>query len=239
MSFIRTQIEAQDIEDNEGNPANQVLVTDGDGGFTLSAGGGHQTGTIVIYDEDTFVGVFDEVRFIGAGVSVFNSGSYAAVAVTGSAAAPASNGSGSIACLVYFTGGYMSLRTYTANSTWETDIYATGSITVDRECDIEIDLDINFGSNNSSWEYYLFRLLFDGVAQEPNGNNWGRQQNVGKQANERWQQHQSWYIENVASGTHVFVHQNQDGGSGNDRNIYRTLLMARAWLGGTKWVDFD
>lgn len=46
-----------------------------------SGGGGHQTGTIVVYDEDTFVGVFEEMRFIGGGVNAYNSGSYAAISI--------------------------------------------------------------------------------------------------------------------------------------------------------------
>jgi len=48
-----------------------------------SGGGGHETGTVVIYDEDTFLGVFEEVRFKGAGVNAYNSGSYAAVSIPG------------------------------------------------------------------------------------------------------------------------------------------------------------
>ena len=45
------------------------------------------TGSVVVYDEDTFVGLFEELRFIGAGVEVFNSGSYAAISIPAGAAA--------------------------------------------------------------------------------------------------------------------------------------------------------
>lgn len=48
-----------------------------------AGGGGHETGTIVIYDENTFLGVFEEMRFLGAGVDAYNSGSYAAISIPG------------------------------------------------------------------------------------------------------------------------------------------------------------
>jgi hypothetical protein len=46
-----------------------------------SGGGGHETGTVVIYNEDTFLGVFEEMRFKGAGVDAYNSGTYAAISI--------------------------------------------------------------------------------------------------------------------------------------------------------------
>jgi hypothetical protein len=52
-----------------------VLVT------SVEGGGGHLTGTVVVYEEDTFLGVFEEMRFIGDGVTALNSGSYAAVSI--------------------------------------------------------------------------------------------------------------------------------------------------------------
>lgn len=237
MPFIRTKAQVSDLRDDEGNPADLVMVTDGAGGYTLGEGGGHATGTLVIYDEDTFIGVFSEIRFIGAGVQVFNSGTYAAIAITGSAAAPGGNGSGSFPTLAWATGSYLSSRTFTQNNTWETDIYTTGSFTVDRTTDVYIEVNIGFMSNNSNWEYYLFRMLVDGAAITPTAK-WGRQQNVGKQSNEQWFQHHG-YITSVASGTHTFVMQNMDINSGNDRIILRSSYHVRAWLGGTKWIDFD
>jgi hypothetical protein len=53
---------------------------------SVEGGGGHLTGTVVVYDEGDFLGVFEEMRFIGDGVNAYNSGSYVAVAITGSAA---------------------------------------------------------------------------------------------------------------------------------------------------------
>lgn len=52
---------------------------------SVTGGGGHLTGTVVVYEEDTFLGVFEEMRFIGDGVTALNSGSYAAIAITGTA----------------------------------------------------------------------------------------------------------------------------------------------------------
>ncbi|KKM64579.1 hypothetical protein LCGC14_1499940, partial [marine sediment metagenome] len=41
------------------------------------------TGTVVVYEESTFLGNFKELRFIGAGVTALNSGSYAAISIPG------------------------------------------------------------------------------------------------------------------------------------------------------------
>jgi len=237
MPFIRTKAQVSDLRDDEGNPADLVMVTDGAGGFTLGAGGGHLTGTLVIYDEDSFIGVFEEIRFIGAGVQVFNSGTYAAIAITGSAGGSGANGSGSYPTLAYVTGSNATDRTYTANNTWETDIYCTGSFSVDRDCDLHAVINVQFMSNNSNWEYYLFRLLIDGAAISP-VSSWGRQQNVGKQANENWFEHQT-YTTSLSSGTHTFVYQNMDINSGNDRIILHRRWVFRAYHGGTKWINFD
>lgn len=51
-----------------------------------AGGDGHATGTMVIYDEDSFVGVFEEMRFYGAGVNVLNSGSFVGVEIEGGGA---------------------------------------------------------------------------------------------------------------------------------------------------------
>jgi len=58
-----------------------------------SGGGGHETGTVVIYNEDTFLGVFEEMRFKGAGVDAYNSGSYAAISIPGGGGATQGTGS--------------------------------------------------------------------------------------------------------------------------------------------------
>lgn len=82
---MRARIQLQDMEDKGPNTANQRVVTDGAGGFTLDPAAGHATGTLVVYDESSWLGVFEEMRFIGAGVAAYNSGSYVTVAITGSA----------------------------------------------------------------------------------------------------------------------------------------------------------
>lgn len=53
----------------------------------------NQTGTVVIYDEGTFLDNFKEMRFIGGGVEVFDSGSYAAVSIQAAGGDPPVTGS--------------------------------------------------------------------------------------------------------------------------------------------------
>jgi hypothetical protein len=92
-----------------------------------SGGGGHETGTMVVYDENTFLGVFEEMRFIGGGVNAYNSGAYVVVSI------PGGGGGGAVVGLCDATyllaANAVPLDTYTGGF-WQTPTYpyATGSL---------------------------------------------------------------------------------------------------------------
>jgi hypothetical protein len=71
----RLDFVGENVEASISGTTVRVFVTGTVGGN----GGGHETGTMVIYDEDNLIGVFEEMRFRGVGQHVYNSGTYAAV----------------------------------------------------------------------------------------------------------------------------------------------------------------
>lgn len=228
--MTRTKANITDLQDRTLSSGQQI-ITDGAGGYVLGeAGGGHQTGTMVIYDEGDFIGVFDTMDFIGAGVSAFNSGTYAAIAITGSAAAPGGGGSGSypIGCV---TGSYDgTTRSFTTNVTWLYVAGTSGTFTVDRDTLVTFVATLRWGATNNNWEYVYWRITVDTVAQDY----WSKIRQAAKANNEKFI-HTSEWMPYLSSGTHTFTLETYTA-SGLQWQILQTQMTVLAHEGGTAWV---
>jgi len=194
-----------------------------------AGGGGHETGTMVIYDEGDWLGVFEEMRFIGAGVDAYNSGSYVAVYIPGGGGG--GGGSGSYSCPAMVSWYDATAVTYSANATWENIRGCSGTFTVDRDCDVKIDFTAMWGGVSANWEQCWFQLLYDGATQ----GEWGKTRDTNPYGTEKYTTSMQFVV-SVTSGTHSFVMQTHDGGSNLDRAFDRTRMTLLAPLGDTGWV---
>jgi len=228
--MTRTKANITDLEDRTLSNGQQI-ITDGSGGYVLgAAGGGHATGTIVIYDEGDFIGVFDAMDFIGAGVAAYDSGTYAAIAITGTAAAPGGGGSGTYP-IAYVTGNYNgTTRGFTTNVTWLYCGNTSGTFHVERPTLVSIVSTLKWGGTNNNWEYLYWRVTIDGTGLDFDWKT--RQQN--RQNNETFV-HTSEWMTFVASGTHTFTLETYTP-SGFQWNVYQTAITVIAYEGGTAWV---
>lgn len=228
---MRTKAQIGDLEDRD-LTSGQQIITDGAGHFVLgAASGGHATGTVVVYDEDTFIGVFDTLNFVGAGVSVYNSGSYAAVAVTGSAGGGGGGGGSGSYPIGVVTGTYdASTRSFTTNVTWLYIGGSSGTFTVDRSTLVTVIFTFLWGGTNNSWEYIYWRALIDGIDLDY----WSKRRSQNRQNDERFV-HTSTWITYVASGTHTFSAENYTN-SGFQWQVYKHQLTVLAHEGGTAWT---
>lgn len=121
--------------------------------------------------------------------------------------------------------------TYYADTTWENIRDCSGTFTVDRNCDVKVDFTMYWSPNNNNWTYHAWRLLYDGV---DHGTYWNRR-DAALGTNYYMTNNSHWVVA-VTAGTHGFVVQTYDGGSGLDRSIHRTQLTLLAPLGMTTWV---
>lgn len=140
-------------------------------------------------------------------------------------------GSGSFAATLMESWLNTTPTTYTADTTWENIRGCSGTVVFDRDCDVRVDLTMLWAPANGSWEYHHYKLLYDGANQ----GTYMFQKSSGANTNTRRTENPHWVF-SVTAGSHGFVVQTYDGGSGLDRNILRTQLTFTAPRGGTAWV---
>jgi len=227
LVFENTVSSFLDLTDTPGSYVGQATkyarVNTGSSALEFAdAPGGDASGEIqgvLIHDEGVFLGTGTIINVVGDYISASLSGSVAKIERESQLV--------SIEKIEWVK--HSGTSTLTANNTWEMIPYLTGTIDVDRACDLLLQLGTRWWTASSNFERCELQFELDGTQS---GIIWYQTKDANVTQGARWFANFAETFE-VQSGTHGFAIYSRDGGASGDRGFSEGLLLVEAVEGDT------